>query len=180
MRHWTHWQQPARFMMPKALRSWLTDEGSLTRRLQAICAQQFQVDLLGNRWAKPLIDESQLLQLGSHQQCFERQVRLMDGDTPLVYARTVVPQDSYRYLRQRFLGMGNRPLGEWLFTAPDVMRGPIQIACLSPQQRLYQLALQHESMPPDCVWARRSVFYLSGKALLINEVFLPNSAWSER
>jgi chorismate--pyruvate lyase len=47
-----------------------------------------------------------------------------------------------------------------------------------PNMAQYALATRDIEARPDCLWARRSCFYLNGKALLVSEVFLPSNKWS--
>lgn len=179
MKLWTHWQRPVLATLPTSLRSWLTDTGSLTRQLQQVCEQPFSVALLQSGWQRPLPDESLLLQQPLKQRMFTREVQLLDGDQPQVYARTVVPVKTYHAMRARFEALGNRSLGEMLFNDPRLQRGPIEVACLLPSQPLFKLASRHLTPKPQRLWARRSCFYLAGKAMLVNEVFLPGDKWSD-
>ncbi len=173
MHNWTRWHSPQRRLMPAKLASWLTETGSLTRRLQAHNHHGFSVKLLGNCWLKPLTDEAISLALPMAEHIYQREVRLMDGDNANVYARTVIPRDTYVAMRHRFNSLGNKSLGELLFTDPLVKRGSIEIASLKPGQWLYEMAVLDEKYRPDILWGRRSIFYLSGKKLLVNEIFLP-------
>jgi chorismate--pyruvate lyase len=173
MINWTRWHSPQRRLMPSELAPWLTDTGSLTRRLKLHNQHGFSVKVLGNHWIKPLTDESLLLQLPTTQMAYQREVNLLDGDYANVYARTVIPLATYQAMKHRFNSLGNKPLGELLFTDPTVTRGPIQIASLKPGQWLYEMALLEEELRPDELWARRSQFFISGKPLLVNEIFLP-------
>lgn len=173
MKHWTRWHTPQRRLMPAQLRSWLTDTGSLTRRLQQSNETNFSVQLLGNHWVKPLPDECLSMGIPVSQMAMQREVRLMDGDIANVYARTVIPLATFQAMKQRFSELGNKPLGELLFTDPLVKRGPIEVACLKNGQWLYELALLEENYRPESLWARRSRFYIGGKILLVNEIFLP-------
>lgn len=162
-----------RQQLPAATRRWLVCPGSLTRRLQAQSRQYFHVDHLGSHWSKPLPDEARLLALPLDAFAYQREVRLCDGEQAMVYARTVVPVVSYRSLRHQLESMGNRSLGELLFTDPSVQRGTIEIACLNADHPLYQQAIKHTEQRPESLWARRSCFWLSGKLILVNEIFLP-------
>ncbi len=173
MRDWTQWQIPQKRLMPTELASWLTDTGSLTRRLQKYNKHDFSVHNLGNSWIRPMVDECQLLGIPTTQMTYQREVRLMDGDEANVYARTIIPLATYQAMKHRFNRLGNKPLGDLLFTDPTVKRGPIEIACLKPGQWLYEMALLEENSRPEELWGRRSYFYLGGKILLVNEIFLP-------
>lgn len=173
MKHWTRWHKPQRRLMPTALAPWLTDSGSLTQRLQAHNQHDFSVKLISTYWMKPLPDECLSLEIPLTEMAYQREVRLMDGEQANVYARTVIPLATFHAMKQRFNDLGNRPLGELLFTDPSIKRGEIEIACLKPGQWLYEMAVLEESIRPDKLWGRRSHFYLSGKKLLVNEIFLP-------
>jgi chorismate lyase len=173
MKQRTRWQKPQRRLMPKALASWLTDSGSLTQRLQTHNKHGFSVQLLSTYWMKPLADESLSLGIPLTEMAYQREVRLMDGQQAKVYARTVIPLAAFQAMQQRFDTLGNRPLGDILFNDPSVKRGPIEIACLKPGQWLYEMAVLEESYRPEQLWGRRSHFYLSGKKILVNEIFLP-------
>lgn len=173
MEHWTRWHTPQRRLMPVALASWLTDSGSLTQRLRAHAKQDFSVQLLATHWRKPLPDECLLLGIPLTEMAYQREVLLMDGGQANVYARTVIPLATFKAMKQRFNTLGNKPLGDLLFTDPSVKRGPIEIACLKPSQWLYEMAVLDELVHPEKLWGRRSHFYLSDKKLLVNEIFLP-------
>ncbi len=164
--------------MPTSLAPWLTDTGSLTRRLQAHNQYDFSVQLLGNHWIKPLTDECQCLNVSMSALAYQREVRLMDGEFANVYARTVIPRATFMAMQYRFNNLGNKPLGELLFTEPFVERGSIEVACLKPGQWLYEMAVLEENFRPEELWGRRSLFSISGKKLLVNEIFLPALEWS--
>jgi chorismate--pyruvate lyase len=171
--NWTKWLPPQKRLAPAEYWPWLTELGSLTRRLKSFNKNGFSVDLLGNNWIKPLPEESLHLGTPIQQMALQREVRLLDGDRANVYARTIIPLSTYQVMKQRFKGLGNKPLGELLFTNPSVQRGDIEIARLQPGEWLYEMALLEEDYWTDYLWARRSSFYLSGKILLVNEIFLP-------
>lgn len=179
MNHWTRWQSPLLQSLPSALSVWLTDTGSLTRRLQQSCQQSFSVALLESHWQRPLADEAMLLRQPFTQLMFQREVHLLDGQQPQIYARTVVPRNTYLAKSQRFDSLGNQSLGEMLFNEPSLKRGPLQVACLQPGQFLFEMASKRLSGTPPYLWARRSCFYVGNKNMLVNEVFLPSDKWSD-
>jgi len=173
MRDDTKWHRPQKRLMPEKLASWLTDTGSLTRRLKHHNKEAFSVQLLGNSYLRPILDECQLLKIAPTQLAYQREVRLMAGNQANVYARTIIPLATFHAMKHRFESLNTKPLGELLFTEPSVKRGSIEIACMKPGQWLYEMALLEETERPDELWGRRSYFYLGGKMLLVNEIFLP-------
>ncbi|RKZ99637.1 MAG: hypothetical protein DRQ47_10715 [Gammaproteobacteria bacterium] len=172
IKNWTKWRPAQKRIIPANLASWLTETGSLTRRLQENDAGDFSVQFMGGHWLPSLPDETVVLEVAHTELVYQREVRLMLGNTAAVYARTLIPRTTFNAMRHRFLSLGNQSLGEMLFTDPTVVRGPIAVACLKPGQWLYEMAVREEKKRPDKLWARRSSFYLNSKVLLVNEVFL--------
>lgn len=159
---------------PVEISPWLFDQGSLTRRILLHCSKKFRVEVLSQKWQRPLLNEA--LRLGVHPEhhALIREVLLYCGDVPWVFARSVLPRKTLTGPR-RFLGkLGNRPLGEILFSDPNIQRDALEVAEIKKGQRMYNCATQCLDNPPDYVWGRRSVFYLHKKPLLVNEVFLPS------
>ena len=164
------WNTPA--WRAGAWRGWLDDHGSLTRRLQAICPH-LRVQRLSQRIDRPLRDEYRALGLRRGQRALIREVLLICGDTPLVYAHSVIP---LRGLLGPWVGLsllGNRPLGAALFANPKVRRFPLEYRQLDARHPLYRAAVAHLAAAPRRLWMRRSQFALEGRPLLVTEVFLP-------
>lgn len=164
-----------------AYQAWLTDNGSLTRRLQTHC-RDFRVLPVKSALAKPWLDEARLLGVSSGRLALVREVILMDGQLPLVFAHSVIPRTS---LRGAWLGLrrlGNKPLGAVLFANPKVQRTVLSFRKLHQHDVLYQQAakqltthhaLSHRIQLPASLWARRSIFSLNCAKIMVTEVFLP-------
>jgi chorismate--pyruvate lyase len=103
-----------------------------------------------------------------------REVELMCGDAAMVFARTIIPASSLRGPARRLGMLGTKPLGEVLFSDPRMRRGPIEVARLQPRHTLFAAATATLEDRPDELWGRRTLFYLAGVPLLVNEIFLPN------
>lgn len=155
--YWRTLRRPA--LIPPALRPWLSDSGSLTRHLQRASQGRFRVELLNQHWGFPRADECRGLQLRTRQRALIREVRLYGGNQAWVEARTIIPQSTLCGANRRLLRLGNRPLGSLLFQTPGMRRQPLQIARLR--------------LPTGQHWARRSLFYLQQRPLLVCEIFLP-------
>lgn len=157
---------------PRVLKPWLDEPGSLTRRLRRHCRGAFNVQVVGEGWAAPAISEALALRLRLSSAAWVREVLLRCGPQPLVFARTVMPvgilRGHYRALRH----LGRRPLGSLLFGRDTIRRGPLTVARLRPGHRLHDRACTLMGVK-EPVWARRSVFQVGDKPLLVTEVFLP-------
>jgi len=153
-------------------RDWLSNHGSLTRRLRQRCPD-FRVRRLRQNIDLPHPDERTPLDLRPGQRALIREVLLDCGETPLVFAHTVVPLASLHGPWQALTGLGNRPLGEALFANPRVARHPLEYRRVDPRHPLHRAACRSTRTNYPSLWARRSLFALEGHPLLVNEVFLP-------
>jgi chorismate--pyruvate lyase len=191
------------------MRHWLTDRGSLTRRLKAHCSD-FRVRPLATGLARPNADEHKLLLLRPGSLAYVREVLLSCHGKPVVFAHSVLPRSGLRGGWNGIARLGARPLGEALFNDHRIKRESLAYLRLSPHHALFHAASPHHAFgapargtpagtplprsdpsaapargtPPDArpagglgaaqpMWARRSVFSLNGRPLLVTEVFLP-------
>jgi chorismate--pyruvate lyase len=153
-------------------RKWLTDKGSLTRKLQMASAS-FAVKPIRYSAHKPLRDEAKLLNLGPQQKAWVREVDLYSNHKPVVFAHSILPHGSLCGNWQGLGRLGNRPLGGALFSNPKVKRTQLEFKKLTANHPLYRIARQHLKLLPQVLWARRSIFFLGNSAILVTEVFLP-------
>ncbi len=165
---------PPRATVRPALRPWLIDPGSLTARIRARCTE-FHVEVIRQALARPHPDEAEALGLRSREHSWLREVLLHADGVPVVYARSVLPRQNLRGAWRLFHGIGSRPLGAALFSDPRIARQPLRCARLDRRDARYHrvMSLLGDPRLPASLWARRSLFRLRGRALLVSEIFLP-------
>ncbi len=146
------------FSLPPAWRSWLFDAGSLTARLKALKSDQFRVQVLNQYYAAPTRIEQSEMRLSGNQKVWVREVILFLDNTPVVYARTAIPMQTLCGNEKRLLHLGNSSLGSYLFRQPHLKRGNLKVSHCQANNL-------------DLTWARRSVFYLGKKPLMVSEAF---------
>lgn len=171
---WSDWRELRKPRIPGAVASWLRDQGSLTQRVKTACGERFRVRLLRQCWGPPLRSERRLLRMRRGEVAVVREVELLCSDQPWVFARTLIPARSLRGSVRRLVRLGERPLGAVLFADRQVSRGLTQMARLRPGHRLFAAACAHLDPVPDGLWGRRTLFSISGRRLLVNEIFLPD------
>jgi chorismate--pyruvate lyase len=171
--HWAIWGRMRQRDVPSGIEHWLRDRGSLTARLKSASDGQFRVNVLSQGWARPLDSERRLLGMRQGSIAIVREVELVCAGVPWVFARTLIPVRSLTGPARRLAFLGTRPLGEVLFADPTMQRGVTQIARLVPGHCLFASATQHLS-EAKVIWGRRTLFHLSKKPLLVNEIFLPD------
>jgi chorismate--pyruvate lyase len=103
-----------------------------------------------------------------------REVQLLCGDCPWVFARTLIPASSFRGKARRLARLRNKPLGALLFSDPTTVRENMQIARLCDNHLLHQHASAGLADKTKALWGRRTLFYYAQQPLLVNEIFLPD------
>lgn len=170
---WHPWCRFRHHRVPCGIEHWLRDPGSLTARLKRAARGEFRLNLLRQGWARPLDSERRLLGMRPGSIAMLREVEMLCGEVPWVFARTLIPVCSLRGRARRLTLLEERPLGEVLFADASMRRGVTQMARLHPGHSLFTSATRH-LQPVEAIWGRRTLFHLAGKPLLVNELFLPD------
>ncbi|MDO6562430.1 chorismate lyase [Amphritea sp. 1_MG-2023] len=157
---WYALKRPATTDAPRIWRKWLLDNGSLTQRLIQASNGHFKVKVLRQEWGRPSRAEARALNISGRQKVLIREVQLLGYHQPWVFARTIIPASTLTGKQRKLHTLGSRSLGSVLFRDPSMKRSPLEIS---------RLTLNTGEM----TWARRSLFYLANKPLLVAEVFLP-------
>ncbi len=171
---WRPVQRLRRSTVPEKYLSWLLDPASLTQRIVSICDGMFRVQVISQLRSRPMLNEAGALGMRAGAFAVVRQVCLLCNETPWVYARTIIPPETLTGRRRRLAHLRSRSLGALLFSDPTMRRGVVEVARLSPCDKLFPLATRNLRSRPEAVWGRRSVFRIGGKPLLVSEFFLPD------
>ncbi len=156
------WRAPAECELPEALRPWLLEADSMTRRLRHH-NRHFSVQLLGNRSVTLCADEQQLV-AAEQPMGLCREVILHGDRGPAVLGWTLFAEAA---LQESGLGeLGEQPLGERIFGDEPARRDHLQLAC-------FEIA-SSPWCPAATVWGRRSRLFLGQLPLLVHELFLPS------
>ncbi|MDJ0808240.1 MAG: chorismate lyase [Gammaproteobacteria bacterium] len=173
--NWAEWRLQRYAAVPSGIANWLRDEGSLTRRVVQACGEgRFRVRLMHQAWGTPRYSESKVLRLRRGEATLIREVELLCDEHPWVFARTLIPATSLRGSARRLTQLGEKPLGAVLFSDSKVQRGITQIARLQPRHPLFATAAANLDEQPQTLWGRRTLFYMAGRPILVNEIFLPD------
>ena len=134
--------------IPEKALFWIKDNQSLTQKLKnrypdfrVEVQQQEELDLY----------KHEINQLGKEENFIVREVFLYGDNEPVVFARSVIPKNTKT---DSIMEIGNKPLGEILFTNSNISREPIEITF-------------HND-----IWGRRSVFIMNNSRILVSEFFL--------
>jgi chorismate--pyruvate lyase len=160
---------------PRKWQAWLNDTGSLTQKIEQAIGQKLEVQVLRDCRQNLNSDESRYFHLQTNR-CRIREVLLCSNGTPLVMARSIIPTLSSSGSNQAILRLGTRPLGAVLFSKTrqrSKKKTLREIACLTKRSSLWQQCRQKHKKLPAPLWARRTLYKLKGRPLLVCEIFLP-------
>lgn len=136
------------------LLDWLMEEDSMTQRLECHC-QKVTVTVVREGFVGAEGVGGDLALLPGGPRYWRREILLCGDGVPWVAGRTIVPESTLVGPELMLKHLGNRPLGHYLFASSTLTRDFIE-----PGQS-------------EGLWGRRSRLRLSGKPLLLTELFLP-------
>jgi chorismate--pyruvate lyase len=172
---WFQLGSSQRNQIPDGLHSWLFESGSLTRRVRGLCGGDFRLRVLRQSWLRPFADESRALRLRRSRVALVREVMLQCGEQPLVVARSIIPSSVLRGTQRHLACLGNRPLGEILFSDPKLRRLGLQLAAIEKEKWRPEFSDALDiGQSSDRIWGRRSLYAIAHGNLLVAEFFLPS------
>lgn len=156
----TQWDsyQAIKHLIPTALHGWLIHRASFISRLRKFGVIPF-IEIVQQQWQKPSRSEAVILNLPTKEYALIREVNITCGQHVWMTARSVFPRRSLVGKNKLLSVLKTRSLGSVLFKEPHLQRGEFNF------QQLEQ-----------GVWARRSLFWLQKKPILVHEVFSPRLA----
>ncbi|SJL85102.1 chorismate lyase [Vibrio palustris] len=156
-----YWHKPDEFTYPNAESiSWLQEMASLSQRLAQDC-HQLKVKVINNQHVafnsfRPI--EHQGLPCEDY---WVRDVVLCGDDQPWVIARTLIPLSMLENTPYDLAKLGNKPLGLTVFNNKHAKRDQLEVGYLSKEH--------------PALLARRSRLWMDHHAMLVSEIFLPES-----
>ncbi|EOT8834523.1 chorismate lyase [Escherichia fergusonii] len=135
---------------------WLLLEDSMTKRFEQQ-GKKVSVTVIREGFVGQQDVALELAQLPQEPRYWLREILLCADGEPWLVGRTVVPESTLSGPELALQKLGKTPLGRYLFTSSTLSRDFIEIG------RDAEL------------WGRRSRLRLSGKPLMLTELFLPAS-----
>ena len=135
---------------------WLLLEDSMTKRFEQQ-GKKVSVTVIREGFVGQQDVALELSQLPQEPRYWLREILLCADGEPWLAGRTVVPESTLSGPELALQKLGKTPLGRYLFTSSTLSRDFIEIGCDAE------------------LWGRRSRLRLSGKPLMLTELFLPAS-----
>lgn len=91
-----------------------------------------------------------------------------------MYACTIFPARTLSGELKKLAHLKNKSLGSVLFKDPDLQRSQFEVMCFAEGMPEHRIVTKHVAHDTSTFWARRSLFTIQQKSLLLTEVFLPD------
>jgi chorismate--pyruvate lyase len=168
---WKEHRRGLQHVIPADIQSWVYEADSLTQRLRDYYHNDVSVNLLFHRWRKPFLSERRQLGLPLYRFELTREVMLHHQGQPLLLARTIIPDETIKVAHRNLAHLGTRPLGEVIFSYPNLERITMDIALVETGN--WNPLIQTEVGICGQIWGRRTVYAIMGRAMIVSEFFLP-------
>ena len=156
---WYSEKHPAVTAIAGDWRNWLHSRVSLTERLIAFSGNHFEVRVLSQRWGKPLLHEARSLNISMHLAVRIREVELVCGGVPMVFARSIMPLQVFLDQRHVLANIGTRPLGHLLFKDGQMRASKRSVSIYLAEQGVV-------------VYGRNTPYRYAQKEILVSEFFI--------
>lgn len=176
----SHWMSrdeldPTQDRLKKNTYNWLVMPNNLTETIKKT-GVSFSLKVLNQSLDKPYIDEISAFNDYPVDASYAlvRKV-FLEGDThPVIFARVIVPEQTYFNYHAEFSRLGNSAIGNaLLYHDKRIVRKEFEYKLLDSNDEVFhELKELNQIADEDSLWARRSIFVMPKGYLLITEVFL--------
>jgi chorismate--pyruvate lyase len=129
------------------------------------------VTILFHQWRTPFLSERIQLDLPLHRYGLIREVMLHANGKPLLLARTIIPEETIKVAHRNLSHLGTRPLGEVIFSYPDLERITMDLTLIEPGT--WTSKARQSANIDQPIWGRRTVYAIQERPMLVSEFFLP-------
>lgn len=168
---WHEHRRGSQHHIPEAVQSWTYEASSLTQRLRDYYGNTIAVTILVHQWHTPFLSERRQLQLPPHRYGLTREVMLHTNGKPLLLARTIIPKETIKVAHRNLSHLGTRPLGEVIFSYPDLERISMDLTLIEPSA--WTPKTQKDANINQPIWGRRTIYAIQKRPMLVSEFFLP-------
>ncbi|QCR37432.1 chorismate lyase [Nissabacter sp. SGAir0207] len=146
--------------VPPQIADWLNEMGSMTRRFEQFCRQVTVQPVNEGFIRRAELRPEEAEALPDSPRYWLREIVLLGDGVPWLLGRTLIPEETLTGPDRALVDLGTMPLGRYLFGGAELSRDYIHFATVAM---------------PALRWARRSRLRLSGKPLLLTELFLADA-----
>lgn len=156
---------------PSYLIPWISCQSSLTDQLKELTGEA-SIEVLKEDWRSTNWWDNHVLHLGQ-QVVFHREIVMRSHQIPCWYARTIIPEVTYKAGRSIFSRLKTESLGALIFNEPDIKRIQLMHYPLSRESIEYHWLKSAWMSEERIVWLRLSTLMLEIHPFFLVEILLP-------
>lgn len=156
---------------PARLLPWLLHTSSLTEKLKKETGEA-KLTVLSQQWCAPNWWDRYVLDL-AESQVLHRDIVMSTHELPCWYARTIIPETSYKAHETFFSRLEKESLGAIIYNTEGVRRDSLLYYAID-RNCLEFYWFSHKEKDETLLWGRRSILYCNkGTPFFLMEIFLP-------
>ena len=152
---WNSYEEIKHELKNTEIESWLLEQGPITKRIKSI--KDFRLELIQDELSE--VKEDEILFLNTDAEAIRvREVILYGNKTPMVFARTIIPNTTINNGLKALGKIGNKPLGDILFEKDIFFKEDVVFATFKDEESIF--------------WARKIKYTVKNQPFSVMEVFL--------
>ena len=156
----------------QSLLPWLLHEQSLTNKLLD-AAGEARLDVLDQKWELPDAWDRSVLKLDTTP-VMHREILMWAFDAPCWYARTILPEKTFKANTTLFDRLQTEPLGHLIFNGTEIQRASLKHYPISPSSQEYGWLNPSMHQGVMALWVRSSEFIVNNcDSFFLIEILLP-------
>ena len=155
---WITYKKMELTIKSNTVKSWLSENGPITRRI--IKNHDFSMAVLKDEFSSTNMEEKNFLGFFEDVSIKVREVILYADRSPIVFARSLIPDITIRDGLKRLGNIGEKPLGDILFEKELFQRTDMVFGKFQNEKKVF--------------WGRKARYTVNQKPLSVMEVFLVN------
>jgi len=163
-----HWLAPDD-PVPPHIADWLSEIGSMTRRFEQHCREVTVQPVKEGFIHRAALRPEEAADLPDSPRYWLREIVLLGDGAPWLLGRTVIPEETLTGPDRALVDLGTVPLGRYLFGGAALTRDYIYFGQTDQPDN------SNADNSGAACWVRRSRLRLSGKPLLLTELFLADA-----
>lgn len=151
---------------------WLVYEQSLTQKLND-AAGDARLDVLDQQWELSDAWDQRVLKLDA-MPVLHREILMWAYDTPCWYARTILPETTFKANTALFDRLKTESLGHLIFNGTEIQRVSLTHCMITPASPEYNWLNESMHKKSPALWMRLSEFLVnSHDSFFLVEILLP-------
>tara|TARA_B100000035_G_scaffold315481_1_gene336835 strand:- start:16663 stop:17214 length:552 start_codon:yes stop_codon:yes gene_type:complete len=153
------------------MNQWIKNKSSLTDRIKKIADLKIKLVKNNHKNKNLLVSEKKFFPLYKEENIFLREVIIFANESPIMYARTVLPRKYLRGYWNNIKKLNTNSLSKIVYENPSIRRSNFSYLAPSLNNKIYKKINSFKIDDKNLVIGRQSFFGYKRKNILLTEYF---------